>query len=252
MNIIGRGRLGTAFERRMAARGISGEAFGRDDDLLALVESSGPILVCTRNDDLDGVWASVPPSRRGDLVFVQNGMVRPWLARHELQGAGRGLIFAAVARVGDDFRPGGESAFAGPHAAAVVEFCRAIDLPAIALDPTQFATLELEKLVWNCAFGLLCDALGQPVGATLNDPGCDALLRELIRAGAGAFDLEPDVDAMIGRLRAYSASIASYRGSVKEWRWRNGALIEAARAIGMEMPSHDGWLRRLPPAVSRS
>lgn len=252
MDIIGRGRLGTAFERRMAARGVSGAVFGRDDDLLALVDGAGPILVCTRNDDLDGVWSTVPPSRRGDLVFVQNGMLRPWLARHGTEGSGRGLIFAAVARVGDDFRPGGDSAFTGPNASAVVEFCRAIDLPAVALTATEFATLELEKLVWNCGFGLLSDAIGQPVGAVLADPGCDPLLRELIGVGARAFALEPDVDAMVERLRAYSASIANYRGALKEWRWRNGALVDAARAAGMEMPCHDSWLRRLPATSTRS
>ncbi len=85
---------------------------------------SGPIIVCTRNDDLAAVVQATPPSRRGgershthigpfqrrqgcrarlggafqlgcargcgrvgphaDLVFIQNGMLQPWLDAQEL------------------------------------------------------------------------------------------------------------------------------------------------------------------------
>jgi len=74
---------------------------------------AGPVIVCTRNDDLDGVVEATPPERRGgiplqsvialykllyartcvplphvqspdhcayaDLVFIQNGMLQSWL-----------------------------------------------------------------------------------------------------------------------------------------------------------------------------
>ena len=39
----------------------------------------GPILVCTRNDDLGAIVEATPPERRKDLVFLQNGMLQPWL-----------------------------------------------------------------------------------------------------------------------------------------------------------------------------
>lgn len=39
----------------------------------------GPIIVCTRNDDLQGVVDATPEDRSKDLVFTQNGMLQPWL-----------------------------------------------------------------------------------------------------------------------------------------------------------------------------
>ena len=40
---------------------------------------SGPIYICTRNDDLEAIIEKTPPSRREDLVFLQNGMLSPYL-----------------------------------------------------------------------------------------------------------------------------------------------------------------------------
>ena len=48
---------------------------------------SGPIVVATRNDALDAIVDAVPPERRGDLVFLQNGMLEPWLEKRGLQDA---------------------------------------------------------------------------------------------------------------------------------------------------------------------
>lgn len=41
--------------------------------------------VCTRNDDLDQVVAATPVARRKDLVFLQNGMLMPWLKAQGLE-----------------------------------------------------------------------------------------------------------------------------------------------------------------------
>lgn len=246
MDIIGGGRIGMALERRAAARGLGCRVWTRDDDVRELADEQGPILVCTRNDDLDGVVARMPRNRRADLVLTQNGMIRPWLDKQGLATNGRGLIFAAVARRGDDLTPGGRSPFVGRHADAVVAFFAAIDVPAAHVAAPSFAEIELEKLVWNSAFGLLCDALHAHVGATLADARCDALLRELIGVGAAALAIDPDVDAMIGRLRAYSASIPSYRGAVKEWPWRNGFFVDAATATQLPLPVHAALVASLP------
>jgi hypothetical protein len=45
-----------------------------------------PLQVCTRNDDLDDVIARTSPQRRKDLVFLQNGILEPLLAKHGLEG----------------------------------------------------------------------------------------------------------------------------------------------------------------------
>lgn len=246
MDIIGGGRIGIALERRAAARGLDCRVWTRDDDVRELADSDGPILVCTRNDDLDGVVARLPRNRRPDLVLTQNGMIRPWLDRHGLSDNGRGLLFVAVARRGDDLAPGGQSPFVGRHADAVVAFFRAIDVPAAHVSASSFAEVELEKLVWNSAFGLLCDALHGSVGDTLADPRCDALLRELIAVGADALAIEPDEAAMVTRLRAYSSSIPTYRGGVKEWPWRNGYFVDAAAVMQRVLPVHAALVAMLP------
>lgn len=250
MDIIGGGRIGLALERRAAARGLDCRVWTRDDDVQELADEAGPILVCTRNDDLDGVVARLPRNRRPDLVFTQNGMIRPWLDRHGLADNGRGLIFAAVARRGDDLSPGGKSPFIGRHSDAVVAFFTAIDVPAGVVSAASFAEVELEKLVWNSAFGLLCDALHATVGETLGDPRCDVLLRELITIGADALAIEPDASAMIGRLRAYSNSIPTYRGGVKEWPWRNGFFVDAAATMQRALPVHAALVALLPAIPS--
>jgi hypothetical protein len=46
---------------------------------------AGPIVVCTRNDDLQSIVEATAADRREDLVFIQNGMLQPWL---DAQGLG--------------------------------------------------------------------------------------------------------------------------------------------------------------------
>jgi hypothetical protein len=59
---------------------------GKADILLSSRETpfpesskSGPIYICTRNDDLDAIILKTPADRREDLVFLQNGMLTPYL-----------------------------------------------------------------------------------------------------------------------------------------------------------------------------
>lgn len=61
------------------------------DILLTSRESSipetseaGPIYICTRNDDLDAIIEKTPMNRREDLVFLQNGMLSPYLEKKGL------------------------------------------------------------------------------------------------------------------------------------------------------------------------
>jgi hypothetical protein len=45
---------------------------------------AGPIYICTRNDDLDAIIEKTPMNRREDLVFLQNGMLSPYLEKKGL------------------------------------------------------------------------------------------------------------------------------------------------------------------------
>lgn len=52
--------------------------------------------VCTTNDGLDGVLQhslTSPQQQRQQLVFVQNGMLLPWLRRHGLHHNTQVLLY---------------------------------------------------------------------------------------------------------------------------------------------------------------
>ena len=76
--VIGAGRIGLA----LVSMGPS--LLRRRGE--AVLPEPGPIVVCARNDDLDAVLGLVPAERRGDLCFVQNGLLGPWFAERGLAG----------------------------------------------------------------------------------------------------------------------------------------------------------------------
>ena len=248
MIVIGAGRVGQA----LAARDPDLPLLGREDDPAARLEgrAPAPIFVATRNDDLAAVIEAVPADRRGDLVFTQNGMLRDFLAAQALGDATRGLLFFAVAKRGEPLTPGGTSPFCGPRAPEVVAWMHAHEVPAEVVEPEAFALLELEKLAWNCSFGLACEAFGLTVGEVVETrrETIDTMVAEMVRVGAPAVGLEAskiDAVAMAARCCDYSRSIPSYRGAVKEWTWRNGWFVETSAREGIEMSVHAELLAKV-------
>ena len=249
MIVIGAGRVGTALAQLGGERV---QLIDRERGWQHLERPAGePIVLCVRNDDLAAVLARVPAARRDDLVFVQNGMLRPFLAEQGLAAATRGLLFFAVSRRGAAPEPGGDSPFCGPRAREVVAAFTEFGLAAREVSPPAFAAVELEKLIWNSAFGLCCEAFACNVGTVVRDHRecLDALLAELLAVGGPPLGLvgEQTLDeAALGeRLRSYSLAIAGYRGAVKEWPWRNGWFVAQARTQGRATPVHDRLLREV-------
>jgi ketopantoate reductase len=250
VDLIGAGRIGGALHRRAVERGVAGALVRRGEGWEALDAAAGrPIVVCTRNDDLDEVLAKVPERRRADLVFVQNGALRPYLARVGLRDATRGLLFVAVPTRDHDVDPGGESPFCGPHAAAVVDWMRALDVPARAVDGAAFAEVELEKLLWNACFGLLGSVWETPVGAVVarHHDELAMLVDEYLAVGARALGVTVDPVRMLERLEAYSLSIPTFPARAREWPWRNGWFEAEAAAQGVALPVHEALVARLTP-----
>ncbi len=239
--LIGAGRIGGALQARALAKRRPVRMLGRHDDWRELDAPAGaPVVVCTRNDDLPAVLARIPAHRHADLVFVQNGMLRPWLAANGLQDATRGLLFFAVQARGAAIDPGPPSPFFGRHAEAVVAELVALDVPAEVVDAAQFAAWELEKLLWNSIFGLLCQAHACTVGAVLTAHRDEiaALNAELLAVGQRALGVKLDSAAVLQRLVDYSAAIPQNRAAVKEWPWRNGWFVAEAARQGVALPEH--------------
>jgi ketopantoate reductase len=237
--VIGAGRVGSALAARDPQRFVLVDRERGWDRLEG--EPGTPILLAVRNDDLAAVIKRVPKPRHADLVFVQNGMLRPWLQVQGLAECTRGLLFMAVPSPGAAIEPGGESPFCGPHADALADAFADIGLPATVLDDEGFRAVELEKLIWNCAFGLFCQAFECNVGAVVEHhrPRLRLLVGELLKVGAPTLGVELELDPLLDRLCAYSLSIPNYVGSVKEWPWRNGWFVKTARSRRVRTPTHD-------------
>ncbi|MFZ5478638.1 MAG: ketopantoate reductase family protein [Myxococcota bacterium] len=229
MTVVGLGRVGSVFARCARAAGREVDVVGRAGPIVG-----APAIVCTRADDLEDVIARA--ASPADLVFVQNGLLGPFLAAHGLAGATQGVIyFAATARDGRA-EPGGDSLFTGPRADEVVAILAAGGVPARAVPRAEFAREAAIKLAWNCVFGLLGDTFGEPVGASAGRPEVATLCDEL----GPVLDVEPR--ELRTRIVAYARSIPTFRASVKERRWRNGAVATLARARGLATPLHDRLL----------
>ena len=97
--IIGSGRIGLFLYESNNKLDV---LISRDSGSSSINENvSGPIYVCTRNDDLVEVINKTPPKRRGDLVFLQNGILEPLLKEHQLTENTQGLIYFGVAKKGE-------------------------------------------------------------------------------------------------------------------------------------------------------
>ncbi|GBG84846.1 hypothetical protein CBR_g39222 [Chara braunii] len=249
--IVGAGRVGAALEK-----------MGKGDDVVVRrggmisPDGQGPILVCTRNADLDAVVEATPPSRREDLVFFQNGMIEPWLASKGLEKNTVVLVYFAVAKLGDkpvdgktDVNPEGLTAAKGIWATAVASRLHSAGLSCKVLDAESFRQPMLEKLIWISAFMLV--GTRHP-GATVGDVESTyrdevvSLVDELAAAAAAANGVQFD-DGLVERLCAYARSVAHYPTAIKEFEWRNGwfySLSKMALDAGKPdpCPLHTAWL----------
>jgi ketopantoate reductase len=231
---------GTA--RPVAVTRISDD-FGVDRPL---DNDAAPIVVCTRNDDLDAVLERVHPSRHRHLVFVQNGTIRHWLAERGLADNGRGVLWVAVTHRGAEPVPGGPSVFTGPWASLIAEMMHGHGVDAQAVDAVAFAREEAVKLTWICATGVIGSATGHGVEGIDAHHAADleALVRELHPVMQHSPGLDLSADQLVARIQSYSARIPHFPARMKEWAWRNGAVVHTARSAGIPTPLHDAWIQR--------
>ena len=74
---------------------------GRNDPISTIdANGSGPIFIATRNDVLESIVDDCPPSRRKDLVFLQNGYLDDFLESKGLLDNTQVLLYLAVTALG--------------------------------------------------------------------------------------------------------------------------------------------------------
>lgn len=255
--IVGAGRVGQALQKMGGGKDVvvrRGESVPED--------GSGPIYVCTRNDALDAIVDATPPSRRDDLVFLQNGMLEPWLEKKGLAHVTQVLVYFAVAKTGQDptdgktdLNPEGLTAGTGKWAAAVAARLHSASLSCNVLDAVSFRKSMLEKLIWISAFMLVGAAHGGvPVGEveSTHREEVAALIEELAAGAAAASGVALDA-GVVERLRAYARSVAHFPTAIKEFEWRNGwfyGISQKAVSEGQEdpFPLHSKLLRQVGAA----
>ncbi|CAG9466041.1 unnamed protein product [Pedinophyceae sp. YPF-701] len=252
--IIGGGRVGEA----LAGMGPGGDVVVRRGESLPANAPEGPIVVCTRNDVLDEIVDKCPEERRKDLVFIQNGMLQPWLDSRGLGDNTQVLVYFAVAKKGDapvdgktDVNPEGLTAATGPWAGAVAARLAAGGLSCKVLGREEYAASMLEKLIWISAVMLVGARHGETVGEVeeKHQDEFAALVEELATGGAQALGIALQ-DGVVERLSAYSRSVAHFPTAVKEFEWRNGwfyAITERQVTAGRPdpFPTHTAWLEEV-------
>ncbi len=252
--IVGGGRVGRALKEM----GSEQDVVVRRGESVPM-EFEGPILVCTRNDDLEAVLQSTPPSRWNDLVFIQNGMLEPWLQSKGLNDANQVLAYFAVSKLGEapvdgktDTNPEGLTAAYGKWASAVAGRLNAGGLSCKVLEKEAFQKQMLEKLIWISSVMLVgARHGGVSVGVVEREfrSELSSLIAELAAAAASEKGLTFE-EAMEDRLCAYSRAVAHFPTAVKEFKWRNGwfySISEKAAAQGKPdpCPLHTQWLKEL-------
>ncbi|KAL9313902.1 hypothetical protein ACSQ67_019354 [Phaseolus vulgaris] len=252
--IVGGGRVGQALQDM----GSGQDVLLRRGEAVPL-NFEGPILVCTRNDDLETVLQSTPSSRWDDLVFFQNGMMEPWLQRKGLDDANQVLAYFAVSKIGEapidgttDTNPEGLTAAYGKWASVIAARLNAGGLSCKVLDKKEFQKQMLEKLIWICSVMLVgARHGGVSVGVVEKEfrTELSSLIAELASAAASEKGLTFE-EAVEERLCAYSRAVAHFPTAVKEFKWRNGwfySISEKAMVQGNPdpCPLHSQWLKEL-------
>jgi hypothetical protein len=148
VTIIGGGRIGSL----LAQGGENTVLLGRGDTIDA--DGSGPILICTRNDALDGIVESCPENRRKDLVFLQNGYLDEFLSSKGLLDNTQALLYLSVTALGADpvdgvttVNPEGLTAATGEYAQAFADLLAALNLKCNAVSAQDYRPAMFEKLM---------------------------------------------------------------------------------------------------------
>lgn len=252
--IIGAGRVGQALQNMGTGKDVIVRRGEKVPETFL-----GPILVCTRNDDMDAVLEITPQSRWEDLVFFQNGMLEPWLQSKGLVNASQVLVYFAVAKLGEapidgktETNPEGLTAASGKWASAIATRLHLAGLSCKVLDKDNFEKSMLEKLIWISAFMLVgARHQGSTVGTVEKKYQNEviSLIKELASAAAAEKNVAFD-QGLEERLCAYSRTVAHFPTALKEFKWRNGwfySISQKAIADGRPdpCPIHTSWLKEL-------
>lgn len=241
VEVIGKGRIGSLFE----GEGVT--FVGRDDSIDP--DATGPILLATRNDALDGIVEKCPETRRKDLVFMQNGYLDNFLESKGLLDNTQVLLFLSVPSLGAEpvdgitaVNPEGLTAATGIHAESFTDRLKSLNLKCNVITPAAYRPAMFEKLIWISTYMLVgtakeCSSVGQ-AGADHADL-VEKVVNELLSAVSAKEGITFEAGSM-PRLAAYTDVVANFPCGVKEFEWRNQYFYD----LGDDAcPTHNALLR---------
>lgn len=241
--IIGGGRIGNLLYEGNDKKDVF--LSSRTDTLPS--SSSGPIYICTRNNDLDAIIASTPEDRRCDLVFLQNGYLSRYLKSKGLQDNTQALVYFAVSKLGEapidgitDMNPEGLTSVTGKWADDFASRMEALDLTCHIVDADKFKISMLEKHIWICAFMAVGSKHGCTVGEVEKEHSEEirAVIAELAAAAAKRERVKFP-EGIADRLCAYARSVAHFPTALKEFEWRNSYFSELSLSTVQFTPYPD-------------
>ena len=225
-------------------------------------DGKGPIYVCTRNNVLEDIINLTPDARKEDLVFLQNGMLMPFLSSYGLEKNTQVLVFFAVSKLGEtpidgitDQNPEGLTAANGKWANDIATILKEKgQLKCHVLENDAFQQAMYEKLIWICSMMLIGQTKAQATGEAVTVGDVEAKYKEEVskliielknglercnvcsidkderkQEGQGISDQE-----VVDRLLAYSRSVAHFPTGVKEIEWRNGYFLDLSKKMQEE------------------
>jgi hypothetical protein len=242
--IIGPGEVGRRLGHALAAAGCETTEVSRESGWDgARSDPAGIRLVCVREEALESVLTELREVPGDRIVTIQNGWIQSLLGH--LPNSSRGLIwFTSKGDFYHELRP---SPFCGPLAEKLANGLVAGGIAAAAVGESEFSGLEADKMGFNCVVGLPLAVHRISLGDYLDQHSEEAerLFEESVTVCARALSVEADPGWWPGFL-ASAEPLGWVRTSVaKALEFRNGAVAELARQLGLAVPITDRLLARV-------
>lgn len=240
VHVVGMGEVGRRLAAALQGSGAAVTPVTRDAGWETLADGDGPVVVCVREEALDGLLPRLGAISERRLVFVQNGWVRPLL--QQLSKCTRGLIW--FTSKGEFFRVLRPSPFAGPLAAPLAKLLTAGGIPCSHLDAAAFTAADVEKMGFNCVVGLPLAVRGATLGEYLARWPDEAreVFDETVTVLGRAVGIAPQPEWWNDFCRSVEPLHWVRVTAAKALELRNGAVLREARRLGLRAPANERLL----------
>lgn len=239
--IIGMGEVGSRLAGALGKAGVDVRPVTRSSGWPeAENDPAAPRIICVREDAVEEVFSRLSGVPSHLLVAVQNGWLRPVLGDREVT---RGLIW--FMSKSDFFRELRPSPFYGPLAGNLVQALARGGLSVIAIGKPEFDRADADKMGFNCVVGLPLAVHGVSLGEYLEHHAdeAEALFTESVSVCAAAAGCTVNDRGWPDFLESVKPLDWVRTSKAKALDFRNGAVTQLGRKLGIATPINDRLLR---------